>query len=145
VCTRCYAYLFDAPCRLGTHAVLAHSLWSVSQHVCCRLAKCLPHGAPATVLPDDGCTMHPIYSVDAVDCCVPCLQDLLGMWEARICGVLPDSECEVLYGRAGYLYSLTWLQQQLGQGAVPTELRKVRVWWCGGGGGRWWCGATCTA
>jgi hypothetical protein len=42
--------------------------------------------------------------------------------------VLPDGECELLYGRAGYLYSLTWLQQQLGsRDTVPEALIKVRT------------------
>lgn len=61
------------------------------------------------------------------------LQELAGLWESRIQGVLPDGECEVLYGRAGYLYSLTWLQQQLGRDLVPQQLIKVQsVWGVGG-------------
>lgn len=55
------------------------------------------------------------------------------MWDSCICGVLPDNECELLYGRAGYLYSLTWLQQQLGKDAVPKELINVCGWLWGGG------------
>jgi hypothetical protein len=69
-------------------------------------------------------------------------QELTGLWESRIQGVLPDGECEVLYGRAGYLYSLTWLQQQLGRDLIPQQLIKVckgcllpRGGWRGGGGG----------
>lgn len=31
---------------------------------------------------------------------------------------LPAGECELLYGRAGYLYSLLWLERQLGPGAI---------------------------
>lgn len=58
---------------------------------------------------------------------VACPQELVGLWDSRICGVLPDGECELLYGRAGYLYSLTWLQQQLGRDTVPDSLIKVRT------------------
>lgn len=54
-----------------------------------------------------------------------CMQEVVGLWEARIQGVLPDGECELLYGRAGYLYSLTWLQQQLGRDCLPPQLVKV--------------------
>jgi hypothetical protein len=53
------------------------------------------------------------------------LQELTGMWEANVCHVLPGSECELLYGAAGYLYSLTWLQTQLGADVVPPHLCKV--------------------
>jgi len=54
------------------------------------------------------------------------LQALIDLWRDNIQGVLPDSECELLYGRAGYLYSLCWLQQQCGQEVVPRDLLKVR-------------------
>jgi hypothetical protein len=56
----------------------------------------------------------------------PChCQELLGLWGSHIQGVLPDSECELLYGRAGYLYSLSWLRSQLGRDVVPRLLLKV--------------------
>eukprot|EP00775_Hariotina_reticulata_P009210 gene9210-9377_t len=58
-------------------------------------------------------------------------QALVDLWRDNIQGVLPDIECELLYGRAGYLYSLCWLQQQCGQEVVPTELLKAT----GGSGG----------
>lgn len=57
------------------------------------------------------------------------------MWLSRIVGQLAGSECELLYGRAGYLYSLAWLQQQLGRQAVSEDLmavsRRQQQW------GRW--------
>jgi hypothetical protein len=62
-----------------------------------------------------------------VCCALLCmtLQALIDLWRDNIQGVLPDSECELLYGRAGYLYSLCWLQQQCGQEVVPRDLLKV--------------------
>eukprot|EP00879_Flechtneria_rotunda_P018916 GHRR01019854.1.p1 GENE.GHRR01019854.1~~GHRR01019854.1.p1 ORF type:complete len:297 (+),score=90.35 GHRR01019854.1:3715-4605(+) len=53
------------------------------------------------------------------------LQAVQELWPNHIQGVLPPSECELLYGRAGYLYSLAWLQQHLGQEAVPQDLIKA--------------------
>jgi hypothetical protein len=59
-------------------------------------------------------------------CCCCCRrQELEALWRSRIVGVLPDSECELLYGRAGYLYSLAWLQGQLGPGTISSGLMAV--------------------
>jgi hypothetical protein len=55
------------------------------------------------------------------------LQELTGMWESNVWCVLPEGECELLYGAAGYLYSLTWLQTQLGADVVPASLCKVWI------------------
>jgi hypothetical protein len=66
-----------------------------------------------------------LHTLSAAACCCCCLQELEALWQSRICGVLPDSECELLYGRAGYLYSLAWLQQQLGLGTVSSQLMLV--------------------
>jgi hypothetical protein len=38
---------------------------------------------------------------------------------------LPPGECELLYGRAGYLCSLLWLERQLGPGAVSGDVIKA--------------------
>lgn len=76
----------------------------------------------------------PLLTAAPLTAAACCPQELVGLWDSRICGVLPDGECELLYGRAGYLYSLTWLQQQLGRDTVPDSLIKVRTE--RGGGGR---------
>jgi hypothetical protein len=44
-------------------------------------------------------------------------QQLEGYY-ASVVKALPPGECELLYGRAGYLYSLLWAEAQLGAGAV---------------------------
>ena len=41
---------------------------------------------------------------------------------------LGADECELLYGRAGYLYSLLWVDKQLGEGTVSKRLIKVSTW-----------------
>ncbi|GBF88577.1 hypothetical protein Rsub_01292 [Raphidocelis subcapitata] len=40
---------------------------------------------------------------------------------------LPAGECEVLYGRAGYLYSLLWVDAQLGAGTVDGGIVRALV------------------
>lgn len=50
------------------------------------------------------------------------IREVEALWQSRVCGVLPEGECELLYGRAGYLYSLAWLRGQLGAGAVSSSL-----------------------
>lgn len=80
---------------------------------------------------EHACSNKQAYYIDAEPPSTPlcwgcCVQELLGLWESHICEVLPDGECELLYGRAGYLYSLTWLQKQLGKDSVPQPL--IKVW-----------------
>ncbi|KAI8477471.1 MAG: Lanthionine synthetase C-like protein [Monoraphidium minutum] len=43
---------------------------------------------------------------------------------ASTVAALPPGECELLYGRAGYLYSLLWTEAQLGAGSVSGEAIK---------------------
>jgi hypothetical protein len=64
-------------------------------------------------------------------CCCCWLQELEALWVSRIAGVLPDGECELLYGRAGYLYSLAWLQRELGPGTIRSALISVSSSWLG--------------
>jgi hypothetical protein len=45
---------------------------------------------------------------------------------ASAVAALPPGECEVLYGRAGYLYSLLWLERQLGPGTISQGVVQVR-------------------
>jgi hypothetical protein len=38
---------------------------------------------------------------------------------------LPAGECEILYGRAGYLWALLWAQSRLPPGSIPRTTLKV--------------------
>ena len=59
------------------------------------------------------------------------MQDLEQLYEERVRG-LPDPDCEVLYGRAGYLAALLFAAEHTAQ-AVNKGI--VQVWMAGGGGG----------
>lgn len=56
-------------------------------------------------------------------------QALESYWSSTV-RHLPPGECEVLYGRGGYLYSLLWTEQQLGPGAISSGV--VQVSWPAG-------------
>lgn len=58
-------------------------------------------------------------------------QELEGYWAATV-RQLPRGECEVLYGRAGYLFSLLWTERELGPGSVSAALIQVRACTCSG-------------
>ena len=52
-----------------------------------------------------------------------CEQEVLDLAPAAL--RLPPGECELLYGRAGYLYALLFLRKHLGPSAVDPDLVNI--------------------
>jgi hypothetical protein len=57
----------------------------------------------------------------------------LERYHGEVVSQLPPSECELLYGRAGYLWALRWTEGRLGGGTISKQVVKVRRWAPGGG------------
>ena len=54
------------------------------------------------------------------------MQEVLALAPAVL--AMPASECELLYGRAGYLYALLFLHKHLGPAAVSADTACTTAW-----------------